>query len=199
MPDPAGPPPAGGLSFTVDDDAFTLPALDTRTWLDALALQAPGCWWNLIPGQLDEHQADRFATRLRTSGDPFDLDDAEEVAVSVLSAALAMDFWAASRLAAAIYGSYLVFSGWSYTRGMNPLHEPITHVLAASYVWRAQSCEKDSEVTRLDHDIWSGPPSVTAFGRSREALPTWATGGREEAAFDQFAAMFGGHTGAARG
>ena len=190
--DPLGPPARLPLGFEVDGETFTLPELDTRTWLDALALEPPGCWWAVIPGELAEPEFARVWSRMRHRDDPLDIDDLEAVAEPVLTAALGVELWAAHRLAGAVYGNWLLFDGWSYSRGLDPLREPIGRVLSACYYWRAQMCEKESEITKLDHQIWAGPPTLLPSGRERDALPTWATGGREERAFDQFTAMFGG-------
>lgn len=189
---PLGPPARLPLSFELDGDTFTLPALDTRTFLDALALEPPGCWWALIPGELPEPEFARVWRRLRDRDDPLDIDELETVAEPVLTTALGCDVWAANRLAGAVYANWFVFDGWSYSRGLDPLSEPIGRILAACYYWRAGMCEKESEVTKLDHQIWAGPPAQRPSGVERDALPTWATGGREEAAFDAFTAMFGG-------
>src|SRR5690606_28577626 len=172
--------------------------LDTRTWLDALALEPPGCWLALIPLQLSEAASERLWSRLLDAEDEFDLDDLETVATDVLGRAVGMDFWAATRLAATVYSNWLVFDGWSYTRGLDPLAEPIGRVLSGCYAWRAQQCEKEADITRLNHQIWSGPPATTAAGHRRgaeEAVPAWASEDREAEAFDQFMILFGGGRG----
>lgn len=193
--DHRGPPARLPLTFEIDGERFTLPDLDTRTWLDALALEPPGSWLSLVPLRLDGDGPDRLWQRLMDPADPFDLNDAEHVAVDVLGAAVGMDLWAANRLAATAYSNWLGFDGWSYTRGLDPLREPIGRVLAGCYSWCVQQCEQD-KMTALDQEIWSGPPELTPAGGRRpsgeeEPVPAWATEEREAEAFDQFMRMFG--------
>lgn len=191
--DHLGPPAALPLSFEVDGELHELPDLDTRTWITSLVLEPPGCWLVFVPRLRDEDGTDRLWRRLRDPADPWDLDDAEQVVTSVLAAALAMDFWAAHRLAARLWANWLPFDGWSYTRGLDPLREPIGHVLAGGLAWLAGQCEKKVELTKLEHDLWAGPPSVTALGQPREVTPTWADS--EEETWKQFEALFGGRGG----
>lgn len=187
-----GPPAATPLTFDVDGQRYTLPALATRTWLSALVLEPPGCWWQLIPARLAADGGDRLYMRIRDPDDPLDLDDLEQIATRVLTAVLGTDFWAATRLAQHAYANWFAFDGWCWTRGAaSPLELPISRVLTGVFAWRVGLCEKDAEVTRLQHEIWAGPPATTASGRERRDLPTWATDGREEAAFDDFLSMVG--------
>ncbi|MBB3665935.1 hypothetical protein FB384_004894 [Prauserella sediminis] len=170
-----GPPAQLPITFAVDDDTYTLPELDTRTILDALVLDPPGCWWHLIPTQLDGDGPERLWLRLRDPDDPFDLDDLENVAETVLGDLCGMDLYAATRLAGSVYGNWMIFDGWSYTRGVDPLAQPIGRLLSAAYYWRRSLCTKDTELGRLDHEIWGPPPPRTMSGKPRDPAPaSWS-------------------------
>lgn len=186
-----GPPAPLPLVFEVDGTTFTLPDLDTRVWLDALVLDPPACWWQLIPVRLAAEGGNRLWERLRDSGDPFDIDHVEHVAETVLGEALGLDFHAGRRLAAMAYGNWLVFDGWCWTRGVDPLREPIGRVLAAVYHWRRSLCTKESEVSRVESEVWAPPPAVTASGRSRDPVPPGWSDELESQGFAQVMAMFG--------
>lgn len=192
---PLGPPLATPLAFEVDGREYTLPELDTRTWLAALALEPPGCWLHLIPMRLDSDDQAHLIERMFDPGDSFDLLDCETVAADVLTRALGIDLWAANNLAATAWGNWLAFDGWSYTQGVDPLREPIGRVLAACYTWQVSRCEKRTDLVRLEHTTWTGPPPTDPLGRLRDTMPTWATDGREERMFTDFLSMSGGARG----
>lgn len=188
----AGPPASGPIEFEVDGEVFVLPQLPTRVWLDALVLQAPGCWWQLIPHQLDGDGDERLFHRMldhrvnARSGqwtDGFDLDDLEEIAQSVLGQACGVDFHAACTLAGMAYADWLLFDGWSYTRGIDPLAQPIGRLLTGVYAWRRSLCTKESELNRLDGEIWAPGPATTISGRERNLTSSSWTAEREEASF----------------
>lgn len=186
-----GPPARLPLTFEVDGHEYTLPELDTRTWLSTLALEPPGCWLQVIPMRLDVDQQIHLLERMFDPLDSFDLLDVETVATNVITEALGLDFWAGHNLATTVWTNWLAFDGWSYTRGVNPLREPIGRVLAACYTWQASQCEKRSDFVRLEHTVWSGPPPTDPLGRPRTTIPTWADDGREEEMFSDFLAMSG--------
>ncbi|WP_367139277.1 hypothetical protein [Saccharothrix sp. HUAS TT1] len=190
-----GPPAATPLPFRVDDRELLLPDLATRTWLEALVLEAPGCWWRLLPGALDPDDADWLTGRLvdleTADGDDslwrdaYDLDDLEDAALAVLGAALGMDFWVATRLAGTAWANWMAFDGWCFARGVDPLREPIGRLLTGVYRWRLSLCQKDSEVAVLDAEVFAPAPGVRMSGRSRDAAPLGWSAQREEAAFMQ--------------
>lgn len=195
-----GPPAAHPLGFVVDGRELVLPDLDTRTWLHALVLEPPGCWWQLLPAALDPDDAAWLTERLVDMrpaedddtrwDDPFDLDDLEDIALAVLGAAVGMDFWVATRLAGMAWGNWMAFDGWSFARGVDPLAESIGRLLTGVYTWRVSLCQKDSEIAVADGELFAPAPAVRMSGRSRDAAPLgWSTE-REEAAF--MAAFSGG-------
>lgn len=199
MPDPArahvGLPTSLPLTFQLDEDSYTLPHLDTRTWLDALVLQPPGCWFQLIPAQLAADDGDRLFARLTDPHDPLDLDDLEHAAITVLGQVCGVDFFAACRLAALAYGAWMIFDGWAVSVGFDPLREPIARVLAAVYTWRRALCTKESELARLDAEIWQPAPVTTASGRPRQAEPPNWTDEQESASFMAALSNLGGTRG----
>lgn len=178
-----GLPAATPCVFTIDEDTFTVPDLPARVWLDALVHAQPGCWWLIIPTQLTKPEQQRILQRLLDPTDPFDLDDLEHAAIATAAAVCGVDFWAATRLAVAAYSNWLLFDGWSYTRGVDPLSQPIGRVLAAVYAWRRTMCEKQSDVARLDAEIWTPPPALTAAGNPRDVAPPAWSDEREGASF----------------
>lgn len=186
-----GLPAAAPLEFDVDGETYRLPELPARTWLETLPLQPPGCWWQLIPVALDGAGGHQLYGRLLDDDDPFDLDDLEAVAVRVLGEACGTDFWAATRLAAMAYSNWMVFDGWCWTRGVDPLAQPIPRVLAAVYTWRRSLCTKESQVAAVDAEVWADPPPTTASGAPREiVLPAWSDE-REAATFTGLVDVFG--------
>lgn len=187
MADLSGLPAACPLDFTVDDATYTLPDLDTRTWLQALTLQPPGNWWHLIPMELPEPQGTRLLRRLHDPDDTFDLDNLEQVATTVLGSVCGMQWHGAARLAVLVYSNWVLFDGWCWSRGTSPLTEPIGRVLAAAYHWRRSMCVKDSELARLDDELWA-QPATTVTGKPVDAAPpSWDD--KQEA--DTFAAAMG--------
>ena len=187
-----GPPAGLPLEFTVDERTYLLPVLDTGTVLGALALEPPGCWWQLIPGQLADQQGYRLLERLFDPADPLDLDDVEHVAETVLGRLLGMTFHAGRRLAASAYANWTVFDGWCFHRGQNPLEQPVGRLVAAVYYWRRSMCEKEAELRRLDSDIWAPPPATTAAGHPRDPTPAGWGDTVEAHAFEQAMSVFGG-------
>lgn len=185
-----GPPEPLPLTFTLDGQSYTLPVLDTRTVLDALVLEPPGCWWQLVPMQLTG--AHRLHERLFTPEDSLDLDDLEQVAESVLARLLGMDFHAGRRLAVSAYANWMVFDGWSYSCGRDPLSEPIGRLVSACYTWRRSLCQKESELRRLDSDVWAAPPATTASGAPRDPTPSSWSDDAEEASFMAAMSQLGG-------
>lgn len=171
------------LTFTVDEDEYTLPELDTRTWLDALVLQPPACWMHLIPTRLAGDGATRIGKRLAAADDDFDLDDLERVAEDVLRQVCGMDFYAAHRLAAQIYGNWQLYDGWCASKGVDPLHVPISRVLSAAYAWRLSLCQEKSDIGKLDASIYQPPPPMTVSGKPRDAVPAGWNDDVEEASF----------------
>lgn len=182
------------IRFHVDNQPYELPDVPTRVWLETLPVQPPGCWWNLIPARLDH--AETLYGRLLDPDDDLDLDRLEHVAEQVLGAVCGLDFHAACRLAAMVYGNWLVFDGYCTTVGFRPLHEPISRVLAAAYTWRRSLCSKEAEIARLDSEIWAPPPPETASGAARDAVPpSWS----DEREADAFASAMSMLTTAGRG
>lgn len=189
---PVGLPAPEPTPFTVDNEDYTLPHLDARTWLGTLALEPPGCWWHLIPAALPSRDANHLTGRMLDPTDPLDLDDVEHVAVGVAGAVCGMDFWAATRLAGMLWGNWLVFDGWAATVGFRPLHEPIGRVLAAGYAWRRSLCEKKTELQRVDAELWAPGPAVTTAGNPRDPSPAGWDDDREAAVFQAALTQAGG-------
>ena len=180
-----GPPARCPLSFVVDGYTYTLPELDTRTWLDTLPMDPPGCWWHLLPGQLSNADQEHVVGRLFHPDDDLDLDDVETAAEAVLAAVLGMDLWAAHRLAGMVHTNWALFDGWSYKRGVDPLGEPPGRVLSAAYVWRRDMCEKKSELARLDTEIFAPGPELMMSGNPRDPAPAGWDDEQESAVFAQ--------------
>lgn len=203
MPDPSrvrvGPTARCPLPFLVDGTELVFPELDTRTWLDALVLQPPGCWWHLFPVHLNPDDAQWLVERMtdptrdpddpRRFADPFDLDDLENLALEVLSSVLGMDFWAAHHLAVSAWSNWFAFEAWSVGVGLDPLTAPIGRMLTAAYAWRRSLVQKDIELTVLDAEVFAPGPAVMASGNPRDAAPMGWSDERESAAF---MAGFGG-------
>lgn len=185
-----GPPPAGPVEFAIDDDTYTLPALSTRDWLASMVLRPPGAWWTLIPGQLPTAQADRLYRRLLDRDDDHDLDDLETVATTVLRTIAGTDWDAACRLAAAACGNWMLFDGWCFTHGVDPLDQHISRVVAAVYTWRRAMCSKESDLARLDAEVWS-PRHLTVTGKPVDPIPPAWDDDREAAAFADMLGTFG--------
>lgn len=188
-------PDLAPVTFTIDGDEFTLPDLDTETWLSALVLQPPACWWRLIPGELADDDQQHIMQRLVTDDDPFDLDDIEHAAETVLGAVTGVGFHPAVRLAGSVQANWTAFDGWSYAHGTDPLTQPIHRVLNAAYHWRREMCEKKADVTRLDAEVWASPPSVTVTGKPRDPVPNGWDDDTEAAIFAQAMAQTGGGRG----
>lgn len=182
-----GPPAELPLRFEVDGDVFTLPALPTRTLLERLVCDPPACWWNLVPREVDH--GDRLHRRLTDPDDDFDLDQLESVAEAVLSTLLGTGFHAGQRLLASAYANWMAFDGWCWTRGQDPLAQPIGRVAAAVYAWRRSLCAKDADLVKLDQEIWAPPPGLTVTGQPRDAAPD---GWDDDTEADLFAAAMAG-------
>ena len=187
-----GPPSGLPLTFELDGKPYTLPVLDTRTVLDALVLEPPGCWWQLVPVQLADKAAYQLHERLFDPADSLDLDELEQVAESVLGKLLGMDFHAGRRLATSAYANWMLFDGWCFTRGRDPLGEPIGRLVSACYTWRRSLCQKESELRRLDSDVWAAPPATTASGAPRDPAPASWSDDAEEASFMAAMSQLGG-------
>lgn len=175
--------------FTVDGDDFELPELPARRWLDALAYEAPACWWNLIPGSLVDPGRAVLLDRLVDPDDPFDLDDLETIAVAELDRAIGMDFWAAHRLAAAAYSNWLPFTAWCVAHGTDPLTLSPDRLVGAVWAWRLDNCREKKDFRQLEAEVFAPPPVAMASGRLRDALPT---GWTDEQESDMFAAILAG-------
>ena len=188
-----GLPARTPISFTIDGDSYRLPTLPTRTWIDTLSLQAPGCWWHLLPGALPDQQRTHLIGRLFDNADPLDLDDLEGIATSVLGAVCGTWFWAAHHLAVLARSNWLLLDGWFVTCGFDPYTQPIGRVLAGVYTWRARQCSKESELQQLDTDLWGAgaAPSVLPSGRLRDAAPDGWDDEREAMAFEDALANLG--------
>jgi hypothetical protein len=171
------------LTFDVDGDSYTLPPGDTRDWLHAMVHEPPGCWLLLVPGALAGDGARRLSRRLVDEDDPFDLDDLERVAESVLSAVCGMEFHAACRLAAAAWGNWVLFDGWASGASLDPLAQPIGRCVAAVYAWRRSLCAEQADLTRLDAEVWAPPPPRTVSGADRDPVPASWDDEREAASF----------------
>jgi len=185
-------PAARPLRLAIDGDTYTLPEWPTSTWLRALRLEPPGCWWQLIPGGLDEGEAEHLAARLLNPADPLDLDDFEGMATEVLGQAVGMWFWAAHRLAVQLAHNWMRFDGWCVTRGFDPHAAPFGRVLAGGYAWLVGMCEKESQVRQLDAELWGPAPPKLPSGRLRDAPPPGWNDATEEASFMQAMGQLGG-------
>lgn len=190
-----GPPADLPLLLTLDGDEYELPAVPTRALLDALVGQRPGCWMALVPGELAGDGPRDMVRRLYDPDDAFDLDDVEHLAEQVLGQVCGIALDPACRLAATVYGNWVLFDGWCASVGMRPLQEPIGRLLAAAYTWRRSLCVERSDLTRLDAEIWVSAPAVTASGAARDTRPPGWDDEHESVAF--MAAM--STLGAARG
>jgi hypothetical protein len=167
----------------VDGEDYTLPDLDTRTWLEALVLKRPYSWLAIIPAELAPADQDRLWERLFDPDDDLDLDDLEVVAETVLTEACGMDFDPACQLALSAYGNWLLFDGWCTSVGLDPLRVPVSRLLAATYTWRRSLCSDKKDLAKLDNEIWVSPPPLTASGRSRDQTPRDWSDEREEETF----------------
>lgn len=177
------PPVPLPADFTLDGHRLTLPALPTRQWLRALACEPPGCWFQLIPLGMRAQDREHLVRRLTDVDDPWDLDDAEELAQDVLSPVLGMDLWAAHRLARMAYSNWLAFDSWCVRHGLDPMRITPGRLVSAVYAWRLAACEKQSDVTKLDADVFAPPPLRTASGRARDQAPRDWDDDAESAAF----------------
>jgi hypothetical protein len=160
------------LTVVVDGVEIEIPDLPARVWVDALTHEPPGCWWKLIPEQLHDTDADLLIQRVLDSADAFDLDDLEDLAVEVLTAVLGCDLWAARRLVLSAWSNWLHFDGWCVTRGLDSLltGHP-ARIVSAAWAWRLSMCQKKSEVTALESEVWSPDRPDRASGRPRDAAP----------------------------
>lgn len=177
------PPEPAPVAFTLDGHRLVLGHRPARWWLRTLASEPPGCWWQAVPMALEHGGLDHVVGRLTDEGDAFDLDDAERLAEQVVGAVAGMDFWAAHRLAASVWGNWIHFDGWAATNGFDPLCAPVGRVLSAAYAWRMGMCEKKSEAQKVDGEVWGPPPMKTAAGRLRDQAPVGWDDDRESAAF----------------
>jgi hypothetical protein len=185
-----GPSAPCPTPFTIDGYRYVLPELPARTWLEALVCEQPGCWWRIIPTQLGDDG--RLIERLVDRDDQFDLDDLQTAAETVAAAVCGVDFHAACRLAGTAYANWLLFDGWAATRGFDPLAVPIARLLAAVYAWQRGACTKESELGKLDAEIWAPPSQQLVSGHPREITrPAWSER-QEEAAFMSLMGNLGG-------
>jgi len=179
-----GPPATFPLCFTLDDDEFTLPLLDSRVWLEALVYERPWSWLRIVPQLLAGDGSRRLTRRLGDPDDAFDLDDLEAVAEQVLTHACGVDFHTAARLAGGAYSNWMVFDGWcATTSGLDPLGLPIGRLLAAVYAWRRSMCVEKGDFARLDAELWQPAPHLTVSGNRRDAVPPTWTDELEESSF----------------
>lgn len=177
------PPTPLPLAFRVDGEPMVLTDRRTTWWVRALAAEPPGCWWQAIPGSLRESDQDRLLHRLLDDDDDFDLDDLESTAELVLTDALGINLWAGHQIARIVYANWMLFDGWCASHGFDPWAAPIGRVLAAGYTWRIGLCEKKSEVSQVDSQVWGPPPARTASGRLRDQAPIGWNDDKESDAF----------------
>lgn len=177
------PPTPLPLTFLVDGEPLVLVDHDTTWWVKVLAADPPGCWWQAIPGALREQDQEWLVDRMVDENDPFDLDDLESAAELALTDALGINLWAGHQIARILYGNWLPFDGWCASNGFDPITAPIGRVLSAGYTWRIGLCEKKSEVSQVDSQVWGPPPARTASGRLRDQAPVGWNEEKESAAF----------------
>lgn len=169
-----GPPPDElPLTFSIDGDPYTLPDLPARVWLDALTQERPWSWLRLIPLRLVDGGPGLLG-RLHDVDDTFDITDLEIVAEQVLTAALGMDFHAASRLALSVWSNWIHFDGWCVARsGVDPLQLPAPRLFTAAFAWRSSLCVEKSDFAKLEGELWQPPPPLCAPWRDRDHVPGW--------------------------
>lgn len=168
-----GLPARTPLDFSIDSDTYRFPTLPTRTWLGALTLEPPGCWWQLIPGQLPAEQRQHLSARLLDRTDPLDIDDLESYATAVLEQVCGLWFWTAHHLAVIARSNWFALDGYFVSCGFDPYTQPIGRVLAGTYTWRVRQVQKDSELRQLNTELWGAgaAPAVLPSGRPRDAAP----------------------------
>lgn len=172
-------------AFTVDEERFVLRDRPLRWWMRVLVSEPPGCWWQIVPGNLAGDGPRRLLDRLHDPGDRFDLDDIEAVAEQVAGEVLGIDLYPAQRLMQMAYGNWIHFEAWTIQQGLpDPLAGSPGRLCSAVYAWRQAGCEKKADISKLDNEIFAAPPARHVSGRFRD--PAKARGWdheRESAAF----------------
>jgi hypothetical protein len=158
--------------------------LDTRDWIEALILDTPGCWWNIVPAGLDTDAQIALSSRLFDPEDAFDLDDLEDVALAVAEKVLGVDFWVARHLIASAWTNWMTFDSWCVTRGgFSPLEVHPARVVSAAWAWRCSLVSNKREATQLESEVWNQLPPPRASGNARDAAPEGWDDEREAAMF----------------
>jgi hypothetical protein len=183
--------PQNRVEFVVDDDLYVLPELPARAWLDALTLERPACWLQIVPTCLEGDGARDLSHRVVDDNDPMELDDLENVAEAVVARVCGMHVYAASALAVSAVHNWVLFDGWAVTVGLDPLAAPISRTLAAAYAWRRSLCQEKADLTRLDVEVWNSTPGLTVMGRPRDVQPIWKAEDEEAMLLGAMAALGG--------
>lgn len=179
------PPLPLPYAFTVDGARYVLRDRPARWWMRVLVSKPPGCWWQIVPGNLADGGPGHLVGRLHDPSDPFDLDDMEALAEQVVGEVLGIDLYPAQRLMQMAYSNWIHFESWSVRQGLpDLLLGSAGRLCSAVYAWRQSGCEKKTDFVKLDNEVFSPPPTRHASGRLRD--PAKARGWdkeRESAAF----------------
>lgn len=185
------PPLPLPYSFTLDGHSLTVRSRPTRWWIRTMSAKAPGFWLHALVLNLEGEGPTHLLERLHEGDDPFDLDDAEQLAEEVLAAVMGMEMWAAHRLMSFAYSNWITFDGWCLTNGFDPVDAVPGRVAAAVFAWRLSHCEKKNDVAKLQQEVFGPPPVKRASGRLRDAAPRSWSEAAESAAFEKALADMG--------
>lgn len=177
------PPVPAPFTFYVDGAPYVLRQRPVRWWLHVLASRTPACWLHAVVFNLHGDGTRRLLGRLYDNTDGFDLDQVEDLAVDVVGHLCGMDGWAAQRLAVTARSSWLAFDAWCIRNGFDPGAHGLGRAVAAVYAWRFEACKKQSDVAKLDNEVFAKPPMRRPSGRLREAAPRTWSDEQESAAF----------------
>ncbi|MFD7507895.1 hypothetical protein ACFV5N_00905 [Streptomyces sp. NPDC059853] len=163
-----GPVSQGRLPFTVNGTAYSLLLPDDGRVLAGIA--ASGQWSQIVPGLLDDHDWHEWMDRLRDPRDPLQYRVCWRVALGLSERIYGMPWWAAHRLCAIAVDQWRVYEPWTVTRGFDPGAAPAHRICASILAWARAGCQKESELARLDHTIFTPPPEwVSVNGPARPA------------------------------
>lgn len=166
--------------FTVDDQAFILPAVPTPTLFGWLG---HGMWWQLYPGLIDASTLLPVTLRFRDVDDDYDYEHLHDVATVLfgrLTGLAALDgsgdgWWPGQRLASTALLDWPSYAAWCAEHGHTPLGGQLYEVMGRAYAWirdsRAKPMDRETwqNLEKLDQRVFAPPPHIAVV--SEAALP----------------------------
>lgn len=149
------------LSFRIDGRDLELRALSGA---EAYDVAASGNWLLLFPEAVDEDGREWLWERYDDARDLLTVRSLWRIWHGLAPLIYGMEWWSATRLAAARTANWLSFESWSIRQGFEPDAPWVSprRMTAALMTWLASSCEKDVEWQQLQVEI-QAPPEYAVY------------------------------------